>query len=266
MKNILLLVHEDAGQEARLQAALDLTRALGGHLRCVDVSMMPAFAGDYYYGAIGEAMVFAEEQERESKNKSKLEARLASEDVSWDWVDYTGSLAQGVQDSAALADLIVLNRKLDTFPYPDMREVASQVLVHGRRPVVAVPDELDHFALGRALVAWDGQASSAEAMRSCVPLLALASEVEIFMIRDGAEQIEPTEAAEYLSRHGIHASVMVIEDGLTAPDYLIAAECARWHADYVVMGAYGHGRMMETFGGVTKRMLADSKLPLILAH
>ena len=27
MKNVLLLVHDDQGQEARLQAALDLTRA-----------------------------------------------------------------------------------------------------------------------------------------------------------------------------------------------------------------------------------------------
>ena len=86
------------------------------------------------------------------------------------------------------------------------------------------------------------------------------------MARDGAEKTEPSEAAEYLSRHGIHASVRIVDDGLHAPDQLIADECARWHADYVVMGAYGHGRLMETFGGVTKRMLAKSKLPLVLCH
>ena len=28
MKNILLLIHDDPGQEARLQAALDITRAV----------------------------------------------------------------------------------------------------------------------------------------------------------------------------------------------------------------------------------------------
>lgn len=37
MKTVLLLGHNDAGQEARLQAALDLTRALSGHLICVDI-------------------------------------------------------------------------------------------------------------------------------------------------------------------------------------------------------------------------------------
>jgi hypothetical protein len=29
MKSVLLLVHDDAGQEARLQAALDVVRAIG---------------------------------------------------------------------------------------------------------------------------------------------------------------------------------------------------------------------------------------------
>lgn len=38
MKNVLLLIHDDDGQEARLQVTLDLTRALDGHLTCVSTS------------------------------------------------------------------------------------------------------------------------------------------------------------------------------------------------------------------------------------
>jgi len=34
-------------QDARFQAALDLTRALDGHLGCIDVSVAPAFVCDY---------------------------------------------------------------------------------------------------------------------------------------------------------------------------------------------------------------------------
>ena len=87
MKNILLLVHDDQGQEARLQVALDLTRAFGGHLSCLDVTILPALVGDYYGGATGGAMLLAEESDRETRNKAALEARLAHEDVSWDWQD-----------------------------------------------------------------------------------------------------------------------------------------------------------------------------------
>jgi len=263
MKNILLLVHDDEGQEARFQAALDLTRALGGHVRCVDVTMIPSVVMDDYAGA-GSAMLLDDEREREGKNKERLGGRLTHEDVSWDWIDVTASLPTGLLDAAALADIIVLNSGLEGSP--TMREVASQVVMRGRAPVLAVPATLDHLALGRALVAWDGQASCAATLRAGTPLLALAEEVEIFMVRDGAERTEPEEAAEYLSRHGIHASVRVIDDGLHAPDSLIEQECTRWRADYVLMGAYGRGRLMETFGGVTKRMLGKTRLPLLLGH
>lgn len=265
MKNVLLLVHDDEGQEARLQAALDLTRALDGHLRCIDVTTFPVPIGDLY-GGYGDAMLLADAREREGENKARLEARLAHEDVSWDWTDATGSFVECVLDEAMLADIIVLNRKLDEFPYPDMRDVASRVLTHARSPVLAVPDDLKSFKVERALVAWDGQTSAAATMRACVPLLRLAKVVEIFTIRDGAEKVEPTEAAAYLSRHGIHATVRIIEDGLHAADGLIAAEASSFRADYVLMGAYSHGRLMETFGGVTKRMLGNAKLPLVLGH
>jgi len=193
-------------------------------------------------------------------------ARLANEDVPWDWTDVTGALAESTVAAAALADIIVLNRQLDAFPYPDMRDIASRILMQARTPVLAVPDSLKRLTLDRALIAWDGQASCVATMRAAVPLLALAKEVEIFMTRDGSERAEPAEAAEYLSRHGIHATVRIIHDGLHAADRLIADEAERWGADYIVMGAYSHGRVMESFGGVTKRMLSKSSLPLVLGH
>ena len=86
------------------------------------------------------------------------------------------------------------------------------------------------------------------------------------MVRDGAEKTEPAAAAAYLSRHGIHATVKIIDDGLHNADMLITEQARHLHADYVVMGGYNHGRLMETFGGVTKRMLTKSKLPLVIGH
>jgi nucleotide-binding universal stress UspA family protein len=262
MKNILLLVHDDTGQEARLQAALDLTRALDGHLQCVDVTAVPVVV-DAYAGN-GGALIMDSERDQESRNKARLESRLAREDVPWDWTDVIASLRAGVLDAAALADIIVLNSGLGGFP--SMREIASQIVMRSRKPILAVPDTLKHLALGRALIAWDGQTSSATTLRACVPILALAEEVKIFMVRDRAERTDPSEAAEYLSRHDIHASVQVIEGDLRSPEILIEEECANWAPDYVLMGAYGRGRLIETFGGVTKYMLGSAKWPLILGH
>ncbi|WP_286771789.1 universal stress protein [Sphingomonas sp. 66-10] len=266
MKNVLLLIHDDEGQEARLQAALDLTRALDGHLSCIDVTLSSAMVGEYYSLGVAPATLIRDECEGEGRNKIMLEARLEHEDVPWDWADATGDLVDGVCDAAMLADIIVLNRKLGQNPYPDMGDVAGRILMRARAPVVAMPEDYRRLALKRALVAWDGQASAAATLRACVPILQRAEAVEIFMVRDGAEKAEPTLAAEYLSRHGVHASVRVLSDGLHAADQLIEAEAAAFVADYILMGAYTHGRLMETFGGVTKRMLRNARVPLILGH
>lgn len=103
-------------------------------------------------------------------------------------------------------------------------------------------------------------------MRAAVPLLALAGDVEIFTAREDDMRIDPEQAAAYLSRHGIHAGIKLVDRGRDRPDTLIAGEGEAWRADYIVMGAYGRGRLMETFGGVTKRMLQGSRLPLLLGH
>lgn len=265
MKNVLLLVHDDDGQEARLQTALDLTRALHGHLTCVDVTVLPMMVADFAGGA-DQALLVVEEKEREAKHRAVISDRLEHENVPWDWIDVTGDMVSAMLDQSMLADLIVLNRKLGESDYPDMYGVTSRVVTETRVPVVAVPQGQKGFGTGRALIAWDGGASCAAAMRATVPLLRLASEVCIFAAVDRPEEFALEAPAAYLSRHGIHATTRVVPRGKAAPDELIAAECDAWNADYVVMGAYGRGRLREVFGGVTKRMLSMSSVPLVLAH
>lgn len=266
MKNIFLLVHDDEGQEARLQAALDLTRALAGHLTCLDVTMLPVLAGDIYGGGYGTAVLLDDEREREGKNKAALETRLAHEGVSWDWIDTTGNPSDCVAEAATLADLIVLNRKLSV-SHPDMRDIASRILMKSRKPVVAVPETLKRFDTGRALIAWDGKESAAATMRACIPLLKLATDVRVLMAQRSHDESAADDAAEYLSRHDIHADIrFALDNGVQTVDAIIAEEAAQWRADYVLMGAYSHGRLMEAFGGITKRLLSHCTLPLVLGH
>lgn len=267
MKNVLLLIHDDPGQEARLQAALDLARALKGHLSCLDVASPPRFIGDYYSTASGMIMI-EEEHGREAHNRAAVESRLNREDVPWDWTDITGEIASCVVEKSKLADIVVTSQLLDSALLPDMRDITGRIATQARKPVLAVPETLERFAAdGRALIAWDGSAAASEAMRASIPLLSLASDVRLFAVDDGSKEPSITEAAAYLSRHGIHPSVHSIRNGLHAPDQLILEECASWDARYIVMGAYGRGRLTEAvFGGVTRRMLAANRLPLILAH
>jgi nucleotide-binding universal stress UspA family protein len=266
VKNILLLVHDDAGQEARLQVALDLTRALSGHLNCLDAVQMPVMVDSY--AGTGLSILLEEEQDRESENKARTQPRLATEGISWSWTDATGDLADCVVDAARTADVIVLNRSLDAFPAPDMRYVATEVLKHSRALVVAVSDSIRAFdAAGKALIAWDGSERAMATVQRAVPLLSLASDVKLLQVGKIGEYAIPAEdAATYLSRHGIAAEVQLAPEADSIA-VAIRQEADRFGAAYLVMGAYNHRPAREAiFGGVTRAMLSACSLPLVLGH
>ena len=266
MKNILLLVHDDGGQEARLQAALDLTRALDGHLTCLDVVQFPVLGGDYFTVA-GQALLLEDERTREAANRDRLKERLAREDVAWTLNEAQGDIADCVTRAAALADLIVLNRRFERLSAVNMMEIATSVVMTTGKAIVAVDDDAQGFdASGPALVAWDGSASATAAMRAAVPILQLSGRVELFEVADGSPAASVEDAAAYLSRHDVHANIRRVQMA-GSPAEMIGEACSLLGASYCVMGAFGHSPLREAIlGGVTRHMLASSTIPLVLAH
>lgn len=267
MKNILLLVHDDEGQEARFQAALDVTRTIGGHLNCLDVSVLPVIAGDVWI-ADGTAVLLREEKTREAANRQVLEARLSRDDIPWTWIDITGDLVPCIEGAAKLNDLIVINRRLDG-SWPDMRGVASELIVKAAKPIFAVPGDATGVNLtGHALVAWDGSSAAEAALTAAVPLLDRATIVTILEVVDGKKRhLSAEDAATYLSRHGIHPRIVRQPAGRLSVEDVILHEVRERKIDYVVMGGFGHGRVSEAlFGGVTRKMLSASPVPLLIAH
>ena len=75
MKNILVLAHDDCGQEARLQVAIDITRSIDGHLTCLDVAMTSLASADFTGTYTGTAII-AEERQAEAANGAAVKARL----------------------------------------------------------------------------------------------------------------------------------------------------------------------------------------------
>lgn len=268
MKSVLLLAHDDEGQEARLQAALDVTRALGAHLVCLDVTLPPV-ALPYDYTGYGTVALMEDEREREAANRSRIEERLAREDVRWNWHEAKGSLEEAIEAESGLADLVVLSSRLDTEAISSLRKLAGHVAEKARRPILAVPAHIKRLDVtGPVLVAWDGSPEADQALHDAVPLLRLSSDVVLLDLDDPEGSFAARSAAVYLSRHDIHAR---IEVGHRKPDspvfHAILEKAHQIGASFIVMGAYGHSPTVErVFGGVTRSMLAQADLPLLLAH
>lgn len=268
MKNILLLVHEDNGQEARFQAALDVTRTVEGHLTCVDIVQFTPIPGDAYGLSDGGVMLMQTQREIESANRTRLEKRLKIEGVSWDWVELIGNFDVALEDSAALADLIVVNREVPDLTVRDVRKVAEPLVIRSGKPILAAVDDDGFNAAGHALIAWDGSDAVARAAQAAVPLLRHSETVTVMELDDNTIDNPAEMAAVYLSRHGIHAEVLRLDvptSDFVEPVLLSKIESGRY--DWLVMGAFSTSRIRETlFGGVTKRMLKESPVPLFIAH
>ena len=265
MKNILLLVHEDIGQEARFRAAIDVTRALNGHLKCLDVLSLIPWPID---AEVGSGIVVKFERKMEAQNKRDLLDKLAGERVSWEWIETTGPISLSILQATNLIDLIVVSRRLDDYPIPDMDRVVGQLVVKSRLPVLAVPVESSGIKVaGAALIAWDGSPAASAAVAAAIPVLKLAKSVSLLEIDDGSVQTPASEAAAYLALHDIKAEMILEDFQLNDAPTLILAHASSGKFDYVVMGGFGHSRFIEAvFGGVTRMMLNNCPIALLMAH
>jgi len=269
MKTILVHIDDDEGQEARLQAAFDLARAFGAHLHCLQVTAYAAYAlGDagmsgFPVTTIAEAL---EQQRREQR--ATVEARLKAEGVRWDWAARLGDPMVRLAEASRLADLVVMSA--GPFENTPKMQIAltGDVAMQSAAPVMAVAPSVRRVDLsGQALVAWDGSREAAMAMRTSLSLLRAASDVHILTVEEKPSDFRASDAARYLSRHGIEAEVIERSDGGKSIEEVIREEALRLGAAYLVQGAYGHSRLRQTlFGGVTRGLLSDAPVPLILGH
>lgn len=270
MKSILLHVQDDPGMEARLQAALSIARATNGHISCLHVTPISLYiASDGITGAYMMPNFAKSLDEMEKKIRARIEDGLKNEDVSWDYEHVDGDAAQEIVSRSSLADLIVLGRYHHRETRYTPITLIGDVLQSARAPILVQPQELNSFdVFGPAVVGWNGSFEAANALRAALPLLQMASAVHIVTIEEPKEHILPSLAAStYLSRHDVTSELHArpISDKPVEGAIKEAAEVMG--AGYIVMGGYGHSRAREfLFGGVTRTLLKECSIPLIMGR
>ncbi|NNC71492.1 MAG: universal stress protein [Sphingomonadaceae bacterium] len=270
MKSVLLHIHRDHGQEARLQAALDIVRTFDGHLTCLQATPFETYIiGDPFGGVYALPQMIAEIRKGEEAERRTIEDRLKREGVSWDWLSYDGSAAKVLADNSWLADLAIVSVLTDKSESGRTPPIAADVVLHARAPVLVVPDEATGFDCSAgAMIAWNGSRESSQALRAALPLLRMADAVTVICVaEEQSKGLPPTAAATFLSRHGVACNLVEQpREHRSVADTLRAAISAGGPG-YLVMGAFGHSRLRErVLGGVTHDLLANPPKPLLLAH
>ncbi|MGD2131391.1 MAG: universal stress protein [Maricaulaceae bacterium] len=147
--------------------------------------------------------------------------------------------------------------------------VLEALLIGGGVPVFSVPATLASDApLETALVAWNGSAPAARALRASIPFLKRAKVVHVARFgAEGADDNDVSAPIAYLSAHDIEADASQLGQTGGGVGDAIIEHAAKIEADLIVMGAYGRARWMEhAVGGVTRRVLTRTEMPLLLAH
>ncbi len=270
MKTVLLHVDDDSGLDARLQAALDLTRAVSGHLHCLRSNPFHpqmAFVGLAGTAAIQEAARIT--LEADAALRGKIEKQLTEEDVSWTYQQTNAHPANGLVRNSALSDIIVLSSMSGNTDNTNTLGLLGDVVFNTRLPVLVQPDSVKKFdAAGPAVVAWNGSFEAGNALRAAVPLLKLTSEVHILTVEEDKEHdLPPLDASAYLARHDIKSKVHNPATGKSSVQAALLASVDALDASYIVMGAYGQSRARQfLFGGVTRSLFRDCPVPLVVSH
>jgi nucleotide-binding universal stress UspA family protein len=265
MQSILLHIQDDEDLDGRLRAALALARAFDGHITCLHATPYGEYLFEDPFMATILPVDFSTKMERlRIELQAKVEHRLRSADVKWDWIHADEAAGTALIDKAALVDLVVLRlgsgRKAQS--------LAAAVAATARAPVLAIPPSETLFdPAGPAVVAWDGSVESSVALRAALPLLKRAASVHFIDIEDRTVRTRGEDGAQYLSRHGIESGVIRRSAASGDAGGAIAKVAEEHNATLLVMGAFGHWRATEfLLGGATQSLLSNSPIPLLLAH
>jgi nucleotide-binding universal stress UspA family protein len=256
-----------------LQCAAAVAQKFGAHVDALHAAGDPRdaipFVGEGASGALVEQFVVAAEKDlsrRSAAARASFDAWSKVAGVSSALVEPVGSEEDSVSRYGRFCDLIVLPRPVDDEAIASTVAFETALLETGRPVLIAPPVGATDLSKPVAF-AWNGSREAARALGAGLPFMYGAAKiVAIIAGKNVAEHDEkPLEA--YMQRHGlkieiVHADVPTIQ---AAPHVL--AEARRQGCGLLVMGAYTHSRLRQlVFGGVTRHVLQNADLPVLMAH
>jgi nucleotide-binding universal stress UspA family protein len=182
-------------------------------------------------------------------------------------------LALSFATHARYADLAVIGAPRGSEAPSACEKALQAALFDSGRPVLVLPPDGPSRPIGRrVMLAWDAGREAALAAGAALPFLKAADVVQIGVattffgsMRHGADP--GADAARWLAAHGVNVEVSALSTEHSSAAEALLRDAAAFGADLIVMGGYGQSRLLEAvFGGVTSHMLAESDIPLLLAH
>jgi nucleotide-binding universal stress UspA family protein len=272
VKAILASLSGLTGDRSVLESSLSLAQRFGATVECLHVRLDEQSAlAMGKYGLLEE--IEREQTQRSQSARREYEEACKRHGISagdaragrFKWRELTGVDAITTSRVGRLFDLVVAAR------HPEIPARLAEIVMRTGRPILVTAPK-PAAVIGKAIaVAWKDGPESARAIAAAMPLLAKAERIALVsVIEEPAmaelcrSQLEALKAT--LSLDGAQVQIDCRPALANATDTLRSAAYDA-DCDLLVMGAYGHSRLREyVFGGVTKDILADCALPVLMFH
>ena len=278
IKSIAVIIEASPPGEARIAFAARLARAHGAHL--IGLFVVPLLAGgsgaeSFVRGHQAVREVIAHQRAREAEAvelaKRSLSAVCNRAGVSFEfrWLEQ-GEFGDDLALNSLHADLVIAGGAPGNGGLPSAWSAEALLLATGV-PFLLLPDSWHGSAVEHVVIAWNASREARRAVADALPLLVAAKSVTVLLVDPGKNSrhgAEPgADIAHYLSRHGVNVTVEQVASNGVPVARVLLDHVKRCAADLVVVGAYSHARAAQmVFGGVTRSLLREAGVPLLIAH
>ncbi len=182
------------------------------------------------------------------------------------WHEEVGAVAEIVATHGRVADLVLLQRPIDSDLSLD--EAFEAAMFQSGRLALVVDEMPSDELLDHVMIAWNGSIEASRAVAQALPVIAAAGQVSVFTAgEDEAEPVESRALIEYLELQGVAAKSLPADPDAGSVSAALFSAARHAGVSMLVMGAYTHSRLRQTLlGGVTRDVLKTAGLAALMGH
>lgn len=275
-QTLLCILDDTAESEARLRIATGLARRFGSHLVGLMVAQ-PIYIPTYIESDLPRAVIEQQQEAAAAALKIGGDRFLSACEragINGEWRQAHGNVATVSALHARYADLSICGVPGSEGVYGNMPNLPEELVMQTGGPVLVVPGDLEADDIGRAVViGWDASREASRAVHDGLDFLRAAERTVVVSANPRGGEVAGThgeavgaDLGTLLARHGVKVETKEVKEHKPAGEILMDA-VAEADADLLVIGAYGHSRVREmVLGGVTRHILADPKVPVLMSH
>jgi nucleotide-binding universal stress UspA family protein len=287
IKTILVPLDGSKASTETLDTAFVVADRFGAHIDALHVLPKPTDVAPFMFDRLSakmkdtfEAEIAEDAREKAAAIRMEFEERCehhnvsitdkptAKKGVTAAWREAFGRAGEVLVHQARLSDMIIVarpRRSRSRVRLSPAGETLQAVMLGCGRPIMLVPPKWKSKRIEHAAIGWNDSLEASRAlamMMSCLPLMKAVT-----VVTSKKRKASASVLLEYLAWHDIDAQVEWLRKKDMSVGEAILKVCSTVGAELLVVGGFSHARARELlFGGVTRYLLANSKIVTVMVH